>query len=85
MQVDSQAPTEVTPETLAAEQSKLLGHAAFVMASYQIWIAAIPDDIASALPAMPGIDGDYAQTVMELAKAHSAGASLKEPVFGLEL
>lgn len=40
-----------------------------VARGYQGWIMAVPDEVAAALPVMPGIDGDWAESVMADAKA----------------
>lgn len=40
-----------------------------VARGYQGWIMAVPDEVAAALPVMPGIDGDWAESVMVDAKA----------------
>lgn len=39
-----------------------------VAEAFQEWIMAVPDDIASRLPAMPGIDGDYADKTISDAR-----------------
>lgn len=40
-----------------------------VTLGYQEWIKAVPDDVAASLPAMPGIDGDWAGEVIYAAQA----------------
>lgn len=35
-----------------------------VTAGLQEWIKAVPDDVVASLPAMPGIDGDWAGEVI---------------------
>ncbi|EKP0311616.1 hypothetical protein JE959_001642 [Aeromonas veronii] len=40
-----------------------------VAEGFQGWVKAVPDDVAAALPTMPGIDGDWADEVMGAAKA----------------
>ncbi len=46
---------------LLAQMSELLE----VTKGYRGWVMAVPDDVANALPAMPGIDGDWAEEVMD--------------------
>lgn len=40
-----------------------------VAEGFQGWIKAVPDDVAATLPTMPGIDGDWAEETMSLAKS----------------
>lgn len=39
-----------------------------VTAGLQEWIQAVPDDVVASLPAMPGIDGDWAGEVIHAAQ-----------------
>lgn len=39
-----------------------------VTAGLQEWIKAVPDDVVASLPAMPGIDGDWAGEVIHAAQ-----------------
>lgn len=39
-----------------------------VTAGLQEWIKAVPDDVVASLPAMPGIDGDWAAEVIHAAQ-----------------
>lgn len=39
-----------------------------VTAGLQEWIKAVPDDVVASLPAMPGIDGDWAGEVIYAAQ-----------------
>lgn len=50
---------------LSADLGRLLLEVAL---SYQEWIKAVPDDVAAALPAMPGIDGDWAAEILDSAR-----------------
>lgn len=62
----------VTDEVTLTREEILEAHIAALLEvaqGYKGWIIAVPDDIAAALPAMPGIDGDWADSVMADAKA----------------
>lgn len=39
-----------------------------VTAGLQEWIKAVPDDVVASLPAMPGVDGDWAAEVIHAAQ-----------------
>ena len=39
-----------------------------VAKGYKEYILALPDDVVAKLPAMPGIDGDWADTVIDEAE-----------------
>lgn len=55
----------------AAKQDALLAQLRELLEvtkGYQEWIKAVPDATAASLPAMPGIDGDWAEEVMDEAK-----------------
>lgn len=39
-----------------------------VVAGYQEYINALPEDVVAKLPAMPGIDGDWADETIDTAK-----------------
>lgn len=56
---------------------------------YQEWIGALPDDVIAALPAMPGIDGDWAGEVIDTVKSSlSSGGddakSIEQPLSEIE-
>lgn len=36
-----------------------------VTLGYKEWVIAVPDEVAASLPAMPGIDGDWADEVID--------------------
>lgn len=57
--------TSTQKDDLADSLSDLLT----VAKAYQEWIKAVPDEVAASLPAMPGIDGDWADEVMYKAKS----------------
>ena len=67
---------------LKHETAKLCAHALFVLQAYKGYIASIPSEVAASLPAMPGIDGDYADQVSDLLRKQSKGADRSAPVFG---
>ncbi|WP_323946836.1 hypothetical protein [Aeromonas hydrophila] len=60
-----------TDEVTLTREEILEAHIAALLEvarGYQGWIMAVPDEVAAALPAMPGIDGDWAESVMADAK-----------------
>lgn len=62
-----------TPDDVTLTREEILeAHLAALLEvaqGYQGWIMAVPDEIAAALPVMPGIDGDWAASVMADVKA----------------
>lgn len=48
---------------------KLLADAVTAIAALREYIQAIPDDVVAALPAMPGVDGDWLEIVQASLKA----------------
>lgn len=66
--------TAITEESLKMALSDLVQ----VVAGYKQYIDALPDDVVATLPAMPGIDGDWADETIDsatrLLKAHREAA-----------
>lgn len=50
---------------MAETTKKLLADAALAITALREYIQAIPEDVVAALPAMPGIDGDWLAEVQE--------------------
>ena len=44
---------------MTEESKKLLAVSEFAIRALREYIQALPDDVVAALPAMPGIDGDW--------------------------
>lgn len=66
--------TENTTASGAADHSKLLPELLDLIRFQQEYMEAIPDDVRSRFPAMPSYDGDWAEGVVERAKALAASA-----------
>lgn len=61
MQTTETSDTEITDAALTKEL------AYYLRAAFE-WIDAIPDEVASRLPGMPGFDRDAAESVLDIAE-----------------
>ena len=58
---------------MAVETKKLLVDTESAITALREWIHAVPADVVAARPAMPGIDGDWLESVHTDLKAAVAG------------
>lgn len=54
---------------MTVETTKLLADAESAIAALREWIHAVPADVAATLPTMPGVDGDWLDSVQADLKA----------------